>query len=353
MRPFYRPVFLTALAVCLSLPASGQSPIRVGTTAAEFLGIGYGAAGCAMGDAVTSLASDVTSVYWNPAGLASMPKNEVMFSFQPWLVDINTFFMAGGLVLPGVGTLALGLIGVNYGSMKVTTVEMQEGTGEFFDASDYAFFCSYGRRLANWFSFGATAKYVRSAIWHTNADAFALDLGVAIQTPFFSTTGKDEHGLRVGMALSNYGTRMSYTGIDLMRSEDISPNEAGNYKDSKSFLATDAWELPLIFRIGVSATPIVSSVQKLTLAADALHVNNNSESANVGAEYMLAAPGKGKLFLRAGYRALFLDESEFGPTFGVGVLIQLFGDSGIQVDYTVRDVGVLGYVNSFGVKMIL
>jgi hypothetical protein len=62
-------------------------------------------------------------------------------------------------------------------------------------------------------------------------------------------------------------------------------------------------------------------------------------------------PGVGQLNLRGGYRALFLDDSEFGPTFGVGVLKQLFGNLGIQVDYAYRDVGLLGYTNIFGVNM--
>jgi hypothetical protein len=343
---------LFVLLLTAGAPVFGQSPIRVGTTAAEFLGVGYGAAGCAMGDAYTSLVEDVTSVYWNPAGLAFMTGRQAMFSYQPWLAGINTVMMAAGLQMANQGTLALGLIGVNYGSMKVTTVDMQDGTGENFNAGDYAFTLSYGRKLANWFGFGATAKYVRSSIWHSDANAFAVDLGVLIQTPFFSATGKDEHGLRIGMSLSNYGTRMSYGGVDLMRSVDVSPSEAGNYKDSKAYLGTDAWELPLIFRVGFSVSPVVSTAQRLTFAADALHANNNGESVNLGAEYGLTVPGKGKLFLRAGYRALFLEDSQFGPTYGVGVLVQMFGNSGIQVDYAYRDVGILGNVNSFGVKMI-
>jgi hypothetical protein len=291
-------------------------------------------------------------VYWNPAGLAFMTGGEAMFSYQPWLAGINTVLMAAGLPLANQGTLALGLIGVNYGSMKVTTVDMQEGTGENFDAGDYAFTLSYGRKLANWFGFGATAKYVRSTIWHSDASAFAVDLGVLIQTPFFSATGKDENGLRIGMSLANYGTRMAYGGVDLMRSVDVSPTEAGNYKDTKTFMGTDSWELPLIFRVGFSISPVVSTFQRLTLSADALHANNNSESMNVGAEYGLTVHGKGKLFLRAGYRALFLEDSQFGPTYGLGFLVQAFGNSGIQVDYAYRDVGILGNVSTFGVKMI-
>jgi hypothetical protein len=343
----------TVISSCLAAASAlSQSPIRVGTTAAEFLDIGYGPAGLAMGDAYVSRTEDITSVYWNPAGLSFMKRPEVVFSYQPWIADIQTYLLAAGLSVPGAGTLAIGLVGVNYGSMKVTTVEAQSGTGETFYSGDYAFSLSYGRRLAEWFGFGATAKYIRSNIWHASADAFALDLGVLIQTPFFSPTSRDEHGMRLGMSLSNYGTRMSYQGMDLMRSVDISSDEAGNYKDSKAYLATDSWELPLIFRVGFSVSPLVLNRHQLVLAADALHVNNNNESVNIGAEYRLSAPGMGMVFFRGGYRALFLEESQFGPTFGFGTRLQMIRDTGIQVDYAYRDIGLLGYVNVFGVRIL-
>lgn len=329
-----------------------QSPIRVGTTSAEFLDIGYGAAACAMGDAYVSIANDVSAVYWNPAGLAYMNQNEVMFNYQPWLVDINTFFSAAAVVVPNYGTLAIGLIGANYGEMNVTTVEMQQGTGETFFASDYAFSFSYGRNLATWFGFGATAKYIRSSIWHSSASAIAVDLGVLIQTPFFSTTGSEKNGLKIGMSLTNYGSKMKYDGIDLLRSVDISPEEAGNYKDSKVNFVADEWDIPMIFRVGISFQPVVTSNHQLSISTDALHVNNNNETINIGTEYTLSAPGVGKFFLRGGYRALFMEHSEFGPTFGIGILKQFFGNSGIRFDYTYRDVGILGNINTFGFNIM-
>ncbi len=329
-----------------------QSPIRVGTTAAEFVGIGYGPAGCALGDAYVSRVHDISAIYWNPAGLAFMKQNQTMFSFQPWLLDISTYFSGAGVVIPNYGTFALGLIGVNYGEMKVTTVDMQQGTGELFMASDNAYSFSYARKLATWFAFGSSVKYISSSIWHSTADAFAVDLGVLIETPFLSPTGDEQHGLKIGMCLSNYGTKMQYSGIDLIQSVDISPDEAGNYKDSKVFFATDEWDLPLIFRVGISIQPIVTSHQQMTLCIDALHVNNNNETVNIGLEHAFSAPGVGKLSLRGGYRGLFLEDSEFGPTYGMGLERQFFGNTGIQFDYTYRDVGLLGYVNTYGINIL-
>jgi hypothetical protein len=336
-----------------AMPLSAQSPIRVGTTAAAFLDIGYGMAGCAMGDAYVSVVGDLSATYWNPAGLSFMDRSSAMFSYQPWLGGITTFFTAAGVNLPQMGTLAIALIGVDYGEMAVTSVEMQQGTGETFFASDYAFDLSYGRKLATWFGFGATAKYIRSSIWHTSASAMAIDLGVLFETPFFSPSGRETDGLKIGMSLSNYGSKMQYSGIDLLRSVDIAPDESGNYKDSRANLETDQWDLPLIFRIGMSIHPVASVHHRLTLAVDALHANNNNETLNVGAEYMLNAPGMGKFFIRGGYRALFLQDSEFGPTFGFGLVKNFIGNAAVQFDYAYRDIGLLGYISTFGVNLSL
>jgi hypothetical protein len=104
--------------------------------------------------------------------------------------------------------------------------------------------------------------------------------------------------------------------------------------------------------VGFSVSPLVLNRHQLVLAADALHVNNNNESVNIGAEYRLSAPGMGMVFFRGGYRALFLEESQFGPTFGFGTRLQMIRDTGIQVDYAYRDIGLLGYVNVFGVRIL-
>ena len=136
-----------------------QQPYRAGTTSANFLEIGYGSAGIAMGDAYVSLARDVSSLYWNPAGLGHMTNNEFQGMYQPWIADINTSYIGFGYVDPLIGTFAFGLIYVGYGEEEVTSLLMQEGTGEKFDGVDYSFSFSYGRKLVQWFSFGAARTF--------------------------------------------------------------------------------------------------------------------------------------------------------------------------------------------------
>ncbi len=333
-------------------PTFAQRPYRLGTTAANFLEIGYGSAGIAMGEAYVSVVNDLSALYWNPAGLGFMEQSEAQFVTQPWIADVTTTFAGVGIVLPNVGTLGFGFFHIGYGDEEVTTIRQQEGTGELFTASDFALSLSYSRRLAHWFSFGASAKYISSQIWHTSADALAMDLGVLFSTPFFSITGERENAMSIGMSISNYGTRLQYDGIDLLNPIDILPDENGNYRDARGQFTLDQWELPLIFRLGVSVQPLVAGQSRVILAADALHPNNNSESVNVGAQYQYKIPTTGTFYLRGGYKALFMDQSEFGLTLGGGVELRMMNNLALKVDYAYRDIGILGHAHnySFGIK---
>jgi hypothetical protein len=329
-----------------------QKPTRVGTTTAAFLEYGYGGVGMAMGDACVSHVSDITALYWNPAGMAFMPQSEAQFVHQPWLVDINSTFVGAGVVIPEVGTIGLGVIHVGYGDMEVTTVGMQDGTGEIFSVNDYAFSLGFARRLTNWFSFGFAAKYITSSIWHMEASAFAIDLGVVVKTPFFAPSDDRNGGLRIGMSISNYGNRMQYDGQDLLNPIDILPDENGNYSNASGKFNLGQWELPLIFRIGMSYDIRMLENHTITLSTDALHPNNSAEFVNVGAQYALVNPSFGKFFLRGGYTKLFLPDSEFGLTLGAGFEKHFLNNLGLKFDYAYREVGVLGKVNSFAIGFL-
>ena len=66
-----RPIKLLTFLVLLSAKAIyGQGEVtRVGTTAANFLGMEVGTKAVAMGGAFTAIADDATATFWNPAGL--------------------------------------------------------------------------------------------------------------------------------------------------------------------------------------------------------------------------------------------------------------------------------------------
>jgi hypothetical protein len=354
MKRIFRIITISGILIMLlsSVSYAQQRPTRVGTTTAAFLEYGYGGVGMAMGDACVSHVSDITALYWNPAGMAFMPQSEAQFVHQPWLVDINSTFVGVGLVVPEIGTIGIGVIHVGYGDMEVTTVGMQDGTGEIFSVNDYAFSLGFARRLTDWFSFGFAVKYISSSIWHMDASALAMDMGVVVKTPFFAPSEDRNGGLRIGMSIANYGTRMQYDGQDLINPIDILPNENGNYNNASGKFNLSQWELPLIFRIGMSYDIRMLENHTITLSTDALHPNNSAEFVNMGAQYALVNPSFGKFFLRGGYTKLFLPDSEFGLTLGAGFEKSFLNNLGIKFDYAYREVGVLGKVNSFAIGFL-
>ena len=203
----------------------------------------------------------------------------------------------------------------------------------------------------NFFDYSGSGIYnIRSNIWHSSASAFAIDLGVLVNTEFFSFSGKDGGGMNIGMSISNYGTRMKFDGIDIYQPVDISEFEEGNYGDVAGQFRPSQWELPSIFRIGVALKPLVTNISKLTVSADALHPNNNSESINVGAALDNNIPGVGVFSIRGGVKAIYMDNPEYGYTAGLGLKMFYLGNKFISVDYGYKAIGLLGnvHVYSFG-----
>ena len=329
----------------------GEMINRYGTTTASFLEIGVGSKSSAMGEAYVAVANDISSIYWNPAGLANVTRPSAMFMIQPWIVDIDMLFLGSAFPLPGIGTIGLGITQVDYGDMDVTTLEYQEGTGETFKATDLAATLTFSRKIVSWFSFGSSLKYINSNIWHSSASAIAVDLGVLVNTQFFSFSGDDANGMTIGMSISNYGTRMKYDGIDIYQPIDISEYEEGNYGDVAGQYRPSEWELPLIFRIGVALKPIVSNYSSLTLAADALHPNNNSESVNIGGSLDNKIPGFGEISFKGGIKALFMDSTQFGPTAGIGIKMNYLGNRTITIGYAYKTMGLLGDVQAFSIGL--
>jgi hypothetical protein len=317
---------------------TGQT--KIGSTAAPFLNIAVSPRAISMGGAFIATANDVSSLYWNPAGASRSNTNEAMFSHSRWFADINYNWAGAMIKLGGAGTVGLSLTYLDYGDIEITTLSEQDGTGQFFSAHDLSMGLTYAYNLTDRFSLGGTVKYIQQTIWNSSASAFAMDLGVLFHS--------DINGLRIGATITNFGTEMQMDGKDLLVQHDIDPNIYGNNDQILANLQTDEFPLPLTFRIGLAMDVLDIEDHRFTLAADALHPNDNSESINVGAEYMFS----NIIAFRVGYKSLFLDNSEEGLTAGVGLNYDFNADFGVKVDYAYQDFGVLDYTQHFslGIK---
>jgi hypothetical protein len=179
---------------------------KTGTTAAKFLSIGVGSKGLSMGGAYTSIASDATAMYWNPAGLSFYDTKEVYFNHTNWIADISFDYFGVTLPMNNKSILGFNVTSVTMDEMEVTRYGNEE-TGETFQAADYAIGSTYALDLTDRFSVGVNGKYIQQSIANSHAKGLALDFGTLFITPF---------GFRLGTSISNFGPKLKMTGDDLL-----------------------------------------------------------------------------------------------------------------------------------------
>ncbi|MBI5214928.1 MAG: PorV/PorQ family protein [Ignavibacteriae bacterium] len=323
------------LVLICSTMLVGQT--KVGSTAAPFLNIAIGPRAISMGGAFVATANDATSLYWNSAGAARVSANEVMFSHTKWFADINYNWVGAMVTMGDIGTVGLNLTYIDYGDIEVTTINEQDGTGEFYSPTDIALGLSYGYNLTDRFSLGLTMKYINQNIWNSSASGFAVDVG----TLFIS----DIYGLRIGASISNFGTEMKMSGKDLLRLYDSNPDVYGNNDRNLVSLETDYYPLPLMFRVGLAKDFMLNDMNRLTVAVDATHPNDNAESLNLGAEYSFNE----NVMLRAGYKSLLLENTEEGLTLGLGLKHEFSTSFIVNVNYAYQEFGILDMTQHFSV----
>jgi hypothetical protein len=248
---------------------------------------------------------------------------------------MNYDFAGVALPLGAFGTLGLSFCSLGMDEMDVRTVFYPEGTGEKFGAGDVAIGATYARSLTDRFSIGLTGKYIRQKIWHMSSSSFAIDVGTLFVTQL--------NGMRIGASISNFGGKMRLEGKDTQVNHDIDPVKYGNNDKIIAHLDTDRWPLPLIFRAGVAMELFNTDINRFTLAVDAIHPNNNTEYLNIGGEYSFNE----NIFLRAGYKSLFMRDGEEGLTLGAGLAYGLLGRVNLKIDYAYLDFGILENVQRF------
>jgi hypothetical protein len=88
-------VLILTLAVLLVPFGISAKPFgKVGTVGMQFLKLGVDARAIGMGEAYTAVTDDISSVFWNPAGLAPSFQNQVFFSHTNWPADIMQEYAA-------------------------------------------------------------------------------------------------------------------------------------------------------------------------------------------------------------------------------------------------------------------
>lgn len=154
----------------------------------EFLSIGVGARSLSMSNASVANTNDVTSGYWNPAGLTSLQNDfDAGIMHAEYFAGIAKYdYLGGALALDTNSYLGATIIRFGVDDIPNTT-DLIDSDGNIdydriskFSAADYALLISYARKtnIPN-LSYGVNAKIIyRNIGKFAHAWGFGLDLGL-------------------------------------------------------------------------------------------------------------------------------------------------------------------------------
>jgi len=301
---------LAALTVA-PLGAQQQDNTGFGTTAGEFLMFGAGARGAALGGAYSALTTDVAALYYNPAGLAQMPRPAVMVSTYSYVASTRYSWVGIGLPMSG-GSRAVGLSVGSFGfsDQPVYTLEDPEGTGETYSVSESFLAATYSQNFSDRFSAGFTAKMLTDHLGSTSATGFALDFG----TNFHAMIG--ERPIRAAFVIQNLGTNLRHDGSALetgitrappLGTVDI-PQEIQPVR-----LRTSSWGLPVQFRVGVSLEVFNQGMNRVSVLGEFNQPVNNKPGAGAGLEWALNNVGNSGFSLAARGSYTLQPDNNLGP----------------------------------------
>lgn len=308
---------------------------KVGAAGSQFLKIGIGARGSAMG-AYSSVANDLSSIYWNPAGLADVKMMMADISYTQWIADFKHNYAALSMPVSKDFTLAAHLISFASDDIPITTIDNPTGTGASYTVEDLALGLTFAGYLTDQFSFGITAKYINNGISNLSASGLSFDIGTMYQTGI--------QGIKLGFAITNLGTEQKYQGQELKTYRKLYEQAYASPIDAE-YLSW-SYNIPIAFRAGISSEVYKEEEHKVIAAFDFVTLSDTPEQYTFGAEYTW----KELLSLRAGYK---FGHDQFGFSGGVGIKYYT-GDMGGQIDYAISPSTDFGYVNrlsiSFGIR---
>jgi len=332
-------VFFLLLIVCGGATAQTSAP----KYSNEFLAIGVGARALGLSNAVTSNVSDVTSAYWNPAGLMAIEeKYQFAFMHAAYFSGIANYDYAG-FATPVDESSYLGVSLIRFGIDDIPDTRfLYDANGainydniRFFSAADYAFLLSYARKVnvLGGLDVGANFKIIHRTVGDfANAWGFGLDVGVQ----------KVLGGWNFGLMLRDITSTFNAWTHNSSLVADVY-TQTGNIIPETSIEIT----LPRAI-LGVSHALRIKEKIGINAAIDLEMTFDGKRNVLIKSDFVSIAPVVGlemdyarTAFLRLG-AGKFQESKNFDgsmrttwqPNFGIGVKLKYF-----SIDYAMTDIG--------------
>jgi hypothetical protein len=337
---------------------------NVGNRSAEFLTIGVSARAVALGGAYTAIADDITSLYWNPAGLGFLEGSEAFFTVVNLPLDVTLSYVgAGASILDGTAAIGGFAEVLNFGSLDVNTVEEPNGTGLQWSSFSFAGGVTWAQNFSDRFSAGFTVKGIYESIYDVSASAFAFDFGSN-----YHTTWRDRN-IRLAFAVQNLGSSMQFTGSRLnlqIPPQDEPDDESATLEPRNAQYSTQKFGIPNAFKAALSYDLIARSWEtghSWLIAGEFSQPNNQDATFSAGTEYTVRLGDEGSttaISARGGWYVQ-QDEEKLGDAANSDAILRGlslgggftydFLDFKATFDYAYRHMGRLDAEHFFSVRV--
>ncbi|MFO8129202.1 MAG: PorV/PorQ family protein [Bacteroidales bacterium] len=325
----------------------------------EFLSIGVGARSLAMANAQVASVSDVTSGYWNPAGLVQLSAaNQVGLMHAEYFAGVAKYdYAAFAMKIDTASAFSASVIRFGIDDIP-NTLDLYDDQGNVnydriskFSAADYAAIFSYARKSpVRGLHYGANFKIIYRQIGNfAKAYGFGLDAGIQYHLGQwrFAAVGKD---------ITSTFNAWTYNLTE--KEEDVLLSTGNELPDNSLELT-----MPRLILGGARTIKISNSFSSL-IELDMNISFDGKRNTLIRSRMLSIDPGLGLevdykkiVFLRAGV-GNFQEETDFGqkttttfqPNIGLGICIKNM----IHIDYALTDIGdqsIALYSNVFSLRV--
>jgi hypothetical protein len=276
------------------------TPVTVsatGTVAADFLNVSVSAYQASLGGSAGALSTDITSSYFNPAGLSFVKQPGISLMHNLWYQDISYEYLGAAIPFNDKSTIGISASYLHMGDIMVYNANNQnEGNISPFSL---ATIISFSQNINSRLSLGISGKYIMEKLDDIEAKGVAFDIGAQYYTNLFT----------FGLVVNNIGPKIKYEIESFSLPSSVSIGSAYH-----------AGRIPLAISVGA----------KIPF--------NGKTALSTGIDYQLTD----FLSLRSGFQGIGSDNVSNDANFGVG--FKLMGGS---IDYAFNPKGEFGNTHFF------
>ncbi|HVO32986.1 MAG TPA: PorV/PorQ family protein, partial [Elusimicrobiota bacterium] len=287
-------VFCVGLALL-----GGPARASTGSAGASFLDIPVGAGPAALAGSYSVRAANAYAPVWNPAGLGWLNGIEAAAQHLSYLASAHEEFLS--VAYPLSDGRAMGTSFQYLGSGDIAGADSAGAGDGDFSAYYLAWNMSYGQRITDKLSLGATGKWIHAGLDGVGADAFAMDAGALYRL---------SSPLSLAATVTNVGTHLTFLN--------------------------DGDPLPLALHMSALYQPVAWANGSLEI----VYRRNGPTSVHMGGEWQILPP----VVWRVGYRTDTLSDLSPLAGFTTGIGLRWRGQ---EFSYAWAPLGELGNAQYF------